>query len=160
MPLFGGWVDVCWAHDESLPKTRKERRKQTLPGCLFGVNVPHLKTYHTTRLCEATKFLQTVREAENSVLSKVEIRLCEALKLCWLFVAEVPTPKSSGKNRLCEAFAPYRLFVKSRTACFSKRRFGAEPWNPRTPLSHETQPKKESEKRDVIEKNKSLRLEI
>jgi hypothetical protein len=42
--------------------------------------VPHFKIYHTIRLCEAIKSLQAVREAENSVLSKVETQLCEAIK--------------------------------------------------------------------------------
>jgi hypothetical protein len=87
--------------------------------------------------------LQAVRKAESSVLFKVEARLCEALKLSWLFVANVQTIETSDEKRPCEAIELLRQPVKPRIACFPKNRIEAAPQNPAKRPRLETQSKKE-----------------
>jgi hypothetical protein len=78
------------------------------------------------------------------VLSKVVTRLCEALKLSWLFVENVQTLKSSDENRLCKALNLYKLLVKPRAAFFPEKRIEVAPQNPKKRARLETHSKKES----------------
>jgi hypothetical protein len=117
-PLSGGWVDVCWAHDESLSKTRRIRSKHTLPDCLFGTSVPPLKTYHTIRLCEAAISYKLFVKPRAAYFPKKRLDFVKQSNASWLFVPNVSTLKSSVENRLCEALILYKLFVKPRTTCF------------------------------------------
>jgi hypothetical protein len=113
-------------------------------------NLPHASDLWSTN------FLKTAREAESSVLFKVETRLCEAIKCFLTGRAEGANFRILPKEPTCEALKLYKLFVKPSTACFRNKGFEAAPWNPAKVLSHETQSKKECWKCAAIERKQSL----
>ena len=120
-------MDACWAHDESLPKTRKEQRKQTLPGYLLGTNVPHFKIYHTIRLCEAPISYKPPVKPRAAYFPMKRLDFAKQSNTSWLFVANVPTLDFSDENRLCEAIELFKMSVNPRTAYFSEYRLEAAP---------------------------------